>query len=403
MLHIILGILKVIGILLLAIIGLLLLMILALLFVPVQYRFAGKKLEKVLEGQVSVSWLFRIIGLSVEYRGKQLIVKLKLFGFTLKRFGEEADTKKKKKSGRKSVRKKHSIETEPEELRDESFGEDLDAISDGTVEEEPDVLSDENVEKKAGVISGEIAEKEAEAVPGACIEEELKKASDENCEGRSKKASEENGEEEAKKVSEGDFDDKQEDVPEASSEKIRKKIGNLLTRFWETLKRIIHIIGRIIEFIFSIPERIQALWGKLWDMADAGENAIDRVIKKKDELYKMIKPFLTDNSKALYKRLFGHLSYLWKHYRPRKIQGWMRYGTGAPDVTGQLTGVIYMILPVTAEKFELLPEFTETVFETDVTIKGHIRACHMIRIAFLLWRDKQLRGLIRRLRAKGGK
>lgn len=391
MLHIILGILKVIGILLLAIIGLLLLMILALLFVPVQYRFAGKKLEKVLEGQVSVSWLFRIIGLSAEYSGKQLIVKLKLFGFALKRFGEEKDTKKKKKSGRKSVRKKHFIETETEEFPEESFEEEADAISDENVEEEPDVISDETVEGKTEVVSNER------------IEAETKNVLDENIEGRSKKASEENDEAETKKVSEGDFDDKQEDIPEALSEKIRKKIGNLLSRLWETLKRIIHIIGRIIEFIFSIPERILALWGKLWDMADAGESAIDRAIKKKDELYKMIKPFLTDNSKALYKRLFGHLSYLWKHCRPRKIQGWMRYGTGAPDVIGQLTGVIYMILPVTAEKFELLPEFTETVFETDVTIKGHIRVCHMIRIAFLLWRDKQLRGLIRRVRAKGGK
>lgn len=365
MLHIILGILKVIGILLLVIIGLLLLMVLALLFVPVQYRFTGKRLEKVLEGQAAVSWLFRTIGLMAEYSGKQLVIRLKLFGFTLKSFGNEqkSEEKKKKKSGRKLL-KKDSFKKEISE--NDAAKED---ISERDIAEEDNTEGDNvKTEELQDEVSAENL-KEADNVESVKVEP----------------------------VNAGT------DNAETEKKSLGEKISSLLERCISIRKRIFAIIGKIVSFIFSLPERILDIWGKLWDIADAGENTIDKLEKKKDALYKLAKPFLTDNSKALYKRILGHLLYLWKHYKPRKIQGWMKYGTGAPDVTGQITGVLYMILPVSAEKFELMPEFTEMVFETDVTIKGHIRACHLLKVAFLLWRDKQLWLLIRRIRAKGGK
>ena len=59
-----------------------------------------------------------------------------------------------------------------------------------------------------------------------------------------------------------------------------------------------------------------------------------------------------------------------------------------------------MILPARADEFELQPEFTEMVLETDITMKGRIRVCHILWTAAVLWRDRQLRTLIRRV--KGG-
>ena len=56
MLQLILGILKVIGILLLAVFLLLLLSVLALLFVPVRYEAAGKKKKGALAARIKIFW-----------------------------------------------------------------------------------------------------------------------------------------------------------------------------------------------------------------------------------------------------------------------------------------------------------------------------------------------------------
>ena len=60
-LHMILAVLKVIGIFLLVVLGLVLFVLLSALFVPVCYRMWGKRTADILEGKASVSWLFGLI------------------------------------------------------------------------------------------------------------------------------------------------------------------------------------------------------------------------------------------------------------------------------------------------------------------------------------------------------
>lgn len=396
MLHIILGILKVIGILLLAIIVLILLMVLALLFVPVEYRLAGKKLEKVLEGRAAVSWLFGAIGLSAEYKGKKLVFHLKLFGFIIKSFGDVSDTEKKakpktkrsvgKRIGKRTKQKPASINKARETVSKE--------VSEEIKEEEPEPYLDEEEMKE---LFPDMAENH---------ENDLKKEQENIPEDKSNNQTRDDNKIENRNVQIEEISEETkkegEEEPPKNKKTIAEKIASVFDKCGSIWLRFCNLAEKIISFIFSIPERILDIWGKLWDIADAGESFADKIVNKKEELSRMAKPFLTDASKALYKRVIAHLLYLWKHYKPRRIQGWMKYGTGAPDVTGQLTGVLYMILPARADKFELIPEFTDKVFETDILIKGHIRTWHLIRVAFLLWRDKQLMRLIRRIRAKGG-
>lgn len=69
MVAIVLGILKIIGILLLAILGLILFVILSVLFVPVRYRAEGSVYEH-LKGSASASWFLHLISLKVSYDGE---------------------------------------------------------------------------------------------------------------------------------------------------------------------------------------------------------------------------------------------------------------------------------------------------------------------------------------------
>lgn len=94
MLHIILMILKIIGILLLVLLGIVLLFLLSLLFVPVCYSGWGKKEGKTYQGKASVSWLFHLIHGTVVYEEKQSRFELYLCGIPLMKLREKTKNRK---------------------------------------------------------------------------------------------------------------------------------------------------------------------------------------------------------------------------------------------------------------------------------------------------------------------
>ncbi|MDF2886902.1 MAG: hypothetical protein K0R23_1287 [Lacrimispora sp.] len=83
MLHIILFILKLLGILILILLGLILLAALLVLFVPVRYRGEGSYFNKV-KGNMKISWLLHILTVTVRYDG-EVVILVRLFGFPIMR------------------------------------------------------------------------------------------------------------------------------------------------------------------------------------------------------------------------------------------------------------------------------------------------------------------------------
>jgi hypothetical protein len=106
MLHIIWGILKFIGILLLVLIALLLLLILSVLFVPLRYKAQGEKTGKHFFVKGNISWLFHVISVTFEYQDSGQNFIIKVFGIPLKLF-DRNKKKKKEKALRKSGKSNH--------------------------------------------------------------------------------------------------------------------------------------------------------------------------------------------------------------------------------------------------------------------------------------------------------
>ena len=135
MLHIILLILKIIGIVILALLGILLGVLLLVLFVPIRYVIEGeKKAELTLHGRVS--WLLRILCVKFQYIGNEFQYKVKVFGITIidslkprvKKIKQKKKRKvKKKKVTRKGIRtkskEKRSLDTEEKQLKVEKLKE----------------------------------------------------------------------------------------------------------------------------------------------------------------------------------------------------------------------------------------------------------------------------------------
>ena len=113
MLHILLWMLKILGILLAALLAVLLFVFVCVLFVPVRYRIAAEgKLggEQPVRVGVNVSWLLHIIRVSAFYpkkagtdAGTGIGIKVRILCFTV------FDTAKKKKPGKKQENKNKKI------------------------------------------------------------------------------------------------------------------------------------------------------------------------------------------------------------------------------------------------------------------------------------------------------
>lgn len=81
MLHIILGILRILGILLLVILALAVVILLLTLFVPIRYRLQAQMGEKIY-AKGMVSWFLHLFYVHIEYRDKELGYAVKLLGHT---------------------------------------------------------------------------------------------------------------------------------------------------------------------------------------------------------------------------------------------------------------------------------------------------------------------------------
>lgn len=105
MLHILLTILKIIGIILLAIIGLVLLICLCVLFVPIRYS-ARIKYNETANICVRVSYLLRLISIKYVLNGEDKKTSIKIFGIDINRF------KRKNKSDKQAFNDEADNETD---------------------------------------------------------------------------------------------------------------------------------------------------------------------------------------------------------------------------------------------------------------------------------------------------
>lgn len=117
-LHIVLMILKIIGILLLILLGIFLLTVLGVLFCPVRYSAQGYKDENKYGGKAKVSWLCHLVSFSVWYDSSQgeAGYGVRIFGIPLLKVLEELSKRKEKKKKKAKAAKVQAAEREGREI-----------------------------------------------------------------------------------------------------------------------------------------------------------------------------------------------------------------------------------------------------------------------------------------------
>lgn len=320
MLHMILVILKIVGILLVAILLLALLAVCSVLFIPLRYRLSAAKDGTEIRAWCRAGWMLHLVSVTAEYRDGKAALGVRIL-FLKKNLlpGEKEPPKQKGK-------RKKKPETPGKSLR-----------------------------KK------EIPEKKEEVHSSSQEREQVQ---------------------EIKKVS----DDRQETKTEEPYIPERKK---------EKASPLRIVIDRLKE----IFDRIKKFWEKLKDIPRKIRQTAEQGREYAEKLNSWISFLRSDMVKAVFCRFKRHFMYLWKHLKPDKLWGGVHYGFEDPSLTGQLTGMIYMLLPVDCYDIRLTPDFDSAVCEGEIHIKGHIRICHLARIGWKVFRDKEFRTILKKFQS----
>lgn len=106
-----------------------------------------------------------------------------------------------------------------------------------------------------------------------------------------------------------------------------------------------------------------------------------------------------DNTVALWKHVRLRLGKMLRAIRPRRINGSLVFGTGAPDTTGYLFGVYGMLSPLLHYGLCVTPDFTQQILEGSIDISGRITLWTLTWNGLKLFLDKKLRLFIQKMKA----
>lgn len=282
--HILLLILKIIGVLLLALLGILILLVVSVLFVPIRYRADGTLLDKK-EADISASWLLFVLRVVCSIKNGEVTAGVRLFGIPVFTYP-----------------KREKIKAKQKDIK----------IPDETIEEEIAYFTEEKNDADSVLKIPEIPES----------------------------------------------DRKKQQAPPKKKYRKKRDFRRMLTEIWQKLKQIIKNLAHIKEMIYDESNRLAFSHG------------------------------------------CAEIQYLLRHFGPRDLKADLTFATGDPARTGQLLGVICIFPVIYRNQVRIVPDFETDDFYIRGTFsaKGRIRLIHALCSVIRIWRDKNIRKIIRKIR-----
>lgn len=339
MVHVLLIILKVLGITLLILLGVVLLVVLLALLAPFRYTLQAEYYGDV-KAVGRIRWLCFVLDLKGTYGNNQFLYYLKSFGFTISTNDENSPH--------------YHKGMEPEDI-----GDNADAKEDAELAATPIKVRalDEWPEEDTIPVLDEGKEKPE-------WREEARYA-------------------------------EQAEKPEALPPPRRSLLQRIDDKFrqgmewFTTIPMKLHekfskLLGRILDFFANITENI------------------NRILNKRNEIVQKIthiRGFLQKESTGrAFKDVKRYLLRLWKSIRPRKLHGILHFGLEDPASTGQLLGVFGLLLPIYRDRIIIAPDFEQKIFEGEVYAKGSVQLGFFILLALQMLLNRNLMNTIQEIR-----
>lgn len=152
----------------------------------------------------------------------------------------------------------------------------------------------------------------------------------------------------------------------SSGDVSRKKGYRLKFFLWwkEFFLRIRRILGKI-------KKGFGAFWKFLMEGPDQESNST---------FMKVMTLLTDDNTLQLWRLVWRGISSLWRHSRPKKLVGWIHFGTSDPCTTGEILGAIGVGYAMIGSGVQIVPDFENAVFEGCVEMKGRIQMIRLLSV-----------------------
>ncbi len=347
MLHIILLILKIIGIILLCILGILFFAVLSALFVPVRYRIEitreeGEDKPPVL-AYVKVTWFLHIINVLVAFPS-DVFLRVRIMLFTVFRLPKKEGKNKKKE------RKAHRREKEKSK-------EDAQEPS-GLKEQEMQVLLEES--------GGE--------------EQTASKTEEAFLDGYAKKQEEY-------------WDTKEHGTDTDTEDEAGEKEGAESTRKFSLNGKIRGIIDKIKRFAIKIKKIFENIRYTIREFCDKIKSTLDNIEYYRDVLE-------SETFRQSFQLCKKEFSYIGKKLKPDKFEADFVIGMEDPAALGEVLAVWGMLYPLIGRHVRLSGDFGcgRMRIEGSLYIQGKIRAFTFLRLAVRIYFNKNIRKLIKLLK-----
>ena len=334
MVHIVLLVLKIIGILLACIVGVVLLLLLAALFVPVRYRLRVARTEG--EGAppavvyAKVSWLLHFINILVRYPA-EVTVRARLGLITVFRIPQkEKNAKKEKPEKKNKAQEAQEPEKQPEQTREQEKEQE---------QERESALGTNNTPQESGAgIGGQSSENSVYA--GEQSSENNADAIEQSREDTTD--TEEQGQENAAALqaasTDTDSGETPADGPPPETEADEAAGGRL---------GILGRIRRIVRQIRKFFQNIQYTIGKLCDK-------IKNTLQNIEYYRKLLESDAFRQSFALCRE---ELAWIFRKLKPRRLEADLIVGMADPAATGQVLAVYGMLYPMIGGNVRVVGDF----------------------------------------------
>ncbi len=390
MFHVILVILKVIGIILGGLLALFLLLLGIVLFVPVRYRIRATKYETI-QVKAKASWLCHIIDVRFRFYQEEETYSycIRIFGYPFIDSNRPPRERKEKKPRRtreekRAEKKERKNALDQKVIKKEKVRVDTTSSSNTKeIETQKQVVVLKTTEEARGntdtqEVKTELIRNETESIKSVNRNEDSELIESEKNVG---------------------IVNATKDIEETESEVIRTEITTSLKEVVEDDIEKESIVRKILKPFRVFYQKVAAIPRKIKESIQRLRRTL-RAIKDKvhhvKEMIALVRAFFDDeeNRKGL-KCVFHSLKKTLKHMLPYRIKGILRIGLEDPCDTGMLLGGLSIFYPLYENKIEIIPDFQEEVLEGKVDAKGRIRACTLFIIGIKLLLDDNFKKLLK--------
>ena len=114
---------------------------------------------------------------------------------------------------------------------------------------------------------------------------------------------------------------------------------------------------------------------------------IKKLLKKKDALQKI---YYSERFHIVKEDVKLYIKELFMIIRPDNLEGYVHFGLEDPAVTGQILGILAMVLPLYQNFLEVHPNFTTKAFDGNIKGDGRIFLFFLVKLAIKILLNKNL-------------